>query len=105
MWLAHDLTFCWLFGGTTEPRFTSCDLCCVVQAAMWQMSFLVGPSALPDINYNLQIDEDVLRWVVVKKRQHPVRPNTHVVAKTAEKKLSEQHVHMLDREQQHVAPH
>lgn len=72
---------------------------------MWQMNFLVAPSALPEINYNLQIDEGVLRWVVVKKRQHPVKPNTHTVAKAAQRILDEQHVHLLDREQQHVAPH
>lgn len=72
---------------------------------MWQMSFLVRPAALEEVNYNLQIDEDVLRWVVVKKRQHPARPNTHSVAKAAERRLGAQHIEMLDREQQHVAPH
>lgn len=69
------------------------------------MNFLVRPSALPDINYHLRIDEDVLRWVVVRKRQHPAKPNTHTIAKAAERLLSEQEIEMLDREQQHVAPH
>ena len=75
-----------------------------LQAAMWQMSFLVRPSALPEINRNLQIDEDVLRWVVVKKRQHPVNPNTHTVAKAAQQSLDARGVHLVDPSEHHVAP-
>ena len=69
------------------------------------MNFLVGPSALPEMNRNLQIDEDVLRWIFVKKRQHPVNPNTHTVAKAAARNLDQRGVHLADPDEQHVAPH
>lgn len=72
---------------------------------MWQMSFLVPPAALPEMNRNLQIDEEVLRWVFVKKRQHPVNPNTYTVAKAALRDLDNRGVHLADRIEQHVAPH
>ncbi|DBB12331.1 TPA: 28S ribosomal protein S6, mitochondrial [Trebouxia sp. C0006] len=75
------------------------------EAEMWQMNFLVRPAALPKIHRNLQIDEDVLRWIFIKKRQHPVNPNTHTVAKQAQRRLDERGVHLIDSAQQHVAPH
>lgn len=77
----------------------------LVQAEMWQMNFLVRPAALPVIHRNLQIDEDVLRWIFIKKRQHPVNPNTHTVAKQAQRRLDERGVHLIDPAQQHVVPH
>ena len=82
-----------------------CDDSKLLQAAMWQMNFLVRPSALPEINRNLQIDEDVLRWLVMKKRQHPAKPNTHSIAKAAQRSLDEHGVHHMDSVMQHVAPH
>ena len=69
------------------------------------MQFLVKPSALPEINRNLQINEDVLRWIVTKKRQHPSMPNTHTVAKAAQRLLDKQGVHQITSAEQHVAPH
>ena len=82
-----------------------CDDSNLLQATMWQMNFLVRPSALPEINRNLQIDEDVLRWLVMKKRQHPAKPNTHSVAKAAQRLLDDYGVHHVDSAMQHVAPH
>ena len=66
------------------------DLFCAdTQAMMWQMQFLVKPEALPEMKRNLQINEDVLRWIVTKKRQHPPNPNTHSVATAAPRLLSQ----------------
>ena len=72
---------------------------------MWQINFLVRPSALPEMNRSLQIDEEVLRWVFVKKRQHPVNPHTHSVANAASRLLDHRGVHLADPVEQHVAPH
>lgn len=72
---------------------------------MWQMQFLVKPEALPEIHRNLQVNEDVLRWMVTKKRQHPANINTHSVAKAAQRMLSQQGVARTTSDQQHVAPH
>ena len=79
--------------------------CAGTQAMMWQMQFLVKPEALPEINRNLQINEDVLRWIVTKKRQHPPNPNTHSVAKAAQRMLSQQGLARITSAEQHVAPH
>ena len=57
------------------------------------MQFLVRPSALAEIERNLHIDEDVLRWVVVKQRQHPANPNTHSVAKVGHSVFKAHGVH------------
>ena len=76
-----------------------------MQALMWQMQFLVKPSALPEINRNLQIHEDVLRWIVTKKRQQPSKPNTYSVAKAAQRLLDQQGVQLTSSAEQHVAPH
>ena len=72
---------------------------------MWQMQFLVKPEALPKIHRDLHINEDVLRWIVTKRRQHPVMPNTHSVAKAAERLLDRQGVARTTSAEQHVAPH
>ena len=72
---------------------------------MWQMQFLAKPSALPDMNRNLQINEDVLRCIITKKRQHPANPNTHRVAKAAQRLLDQQGVELLPPDEQHAAPH
>ena len=98
--LWRKLLFVGSSGGTTLAESHV-----AVQAEMWQMNFLARPSALQEINRNLQIDEDVLRWVVTKKRQHPANPNTHTIAKRAQRALDEHGVHLVDPAQQHVAPH
>lgn len=72
---------------------------------MWQMQFLVKPEALPEIHRNLQINEDVLRWIVTKKRQHPPKPNTYSVAKAADRLLTQHGVSHTTSAEQHVAPH
>lgn len=37
------------------------------QAHMWQMDFVVSPTALRSINHELRVDEKVLRYVIVKR--------------------------------------
>lgn len=46
------------------------------EAAMWEMTFLVEPSALKEVEHELRVDERVLRWLFVKKETLPVLPNT-----------------------------
>lgn len=75
------------------------------QAKMWQMQFLVKPEVLPEIHRNLHVNEDVLRWIVTKRRQHPVMPNTHSVAKAAQRSLTRQGLAPTSSAEQHVAPH
>ena len=41
------------------------------QAHMWQLDFAVAPEVLKDVNHELRVNEQVLRWVVVKKEQYP----------------------------------
>jgi ribosomal protein S6 len=38
---------------------------------MWQLDFAVAPQVLKDVNHELRINDQVLRWVVVKKAQYP----------------------------------
>ncbi|KAL3136693.1 28S ribosomal protein S6, mitochondrial [Trebouxia sp. C0009 RCD-2024] len=75
------------------------------QAMMWQMQFLVKPEALPEIHRDLHINEDVLRWIVTKKRQHPVMLNTHSVSKAAQRLLDRRGMARPTSAEQHVAPH
>ncbi len=35
------------------------------------MNFAVAPKVLKDVNHELRVNEQVLRWVVVKKQQYP----------------------------------
>ena len=72
---------------------------------MWRMQCLVKPAALTEIHRNLQINEDVLRWIVTQKRQHPSKVNTHSVAKAAQRLLSRQGVALTTSAEPHVAPH
>jgi ribosomal protein S6 len=38
-----------------------------VQAQIWQLNFAVTPEALQEINMAMRVNEDILRWVVVKR--------------------------------------
>eukprot|EP00882_Tetradesmus_deserticola_P012043 GHRQ01012755.1.p1 GENE.GHRQ01012755.1~~GHRQ01012755.1.p1 ORF type:complete len:133 (+),score=43.70 GHRQ01012755.1:478-876(+) len=37
------------------------------KAQIWQLNFAVSPEALQEINMAMRVDEDILRWVVVKR--------------------------------------
>ncbi|XP_075265156.1 small ribosomal subunit protein bS6-like [Convolutriloba macropyga] len=43
---------------------------------MFQLNFLVRPTTLNDINHDLKVNEDVLRWVVLKEKQYITLPRT-----------------------------
>jgi ribosomal protein S6 len=34
---------------------------------MWQMNFALSPDKLPEINHELRVNENVLRWIVMKR--------------------------------------
>lgn len=44
---------------------------------------MVGPRALKELEFNLKVDERVLRYVITKKQALPALPNTYKVAKAA----------------------
>lgn len=46
-----------------------------LQALIWQLDFAVPPETLQDINYQLRVDEEVLRWVVKKRELMPPLPS------------------------------
>ncbi|WIA29583.1 hypothetical protein OEZ86_012075 [Tetradesmus obliquus] len=37
------------------------------KAQIWQLNFAVSPEALQEINMAMRVNEDILRWVVVKR--------------------------------------
>lgn len=41
---------------------------------MWQMDFAVAPEVLKDINHQIRVNEQVLRWVVVKRNKWSMLP-------------------------------
>lgn len=61
-----------------------------LQAQMWQMSFMVAPAALPEVDHNLRVDERVLRWLLSKKRHTAPMPNTFKIKKTVFRNLGKQ---------------
>lgn len=56
----------------------------VLQAAMWQLTFLVKPSILSEIDHALRVDDRVIRWNILKRRELPPLPNPYRVARAAE---------------------
>mmetsp|Transcript_10446 Transcript_10446/g.18934 ORF Transcript_10446/g.18934 Transcript_10446/m.18934 type:complete len:132 (-) Transcript_10446:324-719(-) len=46
------------------------------EAQMVAMDFLVGPKLLPELDHALRVNEDVLRWVVLKKSAYDRLPRT-----------------------------
>jgi Ribosomal protein S6 len=51
------------------PAIRCCDSCCCCspQAHIWQLDFAVTPETLAELKTQMRINEDVLRWVVVKR--------------------------------------
>ncbi len=54
---------------------------------MWQLGFMSAPTALPQLEHGLKVDDRILRYIVIKKRALGPMPNTYRVARTAEKVL------------------
>ncbi len=52
---------------------------------MWQMEFMAAPAVLGELDHNLKVDEEVLRYVVQKQRALPPLPNTHSISKWAKR--------------------
>ena len=49
---------------------------------------MVGPDALEEIEFNLKVDERILRYVIQKKEALPSLPNTYKVQKMANELLA-----------------
>lgn len=41
------------------------------QAHIWQLDFAVAPHVLKEVNYELRVNEQALRWVVIKREEQP----------------------------------
>ena len=54
---------------------------------MWQLSFAVRPEALPDLEHKLKVDEQVLRYVLLKKRVHSALPTSHTISRMARRNV------------------
>lgn len=49
--------------------------CCPpAQAHIWQLDFALSPEALREVNMQMRINEDVLRYVVVKRSLPKLKP-------------------------------
>lgn len=51
---------------------------------MWQMTFAAKTEALRQIDHDLRVNEDVLRWIVMKRKMLTRLPNSHRVSRLAE---------------------
>jgi ribosomal protein S6 len=57
---------------------------------MWQVTFASNPRVLSELDHALRVDEEVLRWVVLKRQAFSPLPNTFKVARLAEQLMKEQ---------------
>ncbi|KDD75205.1 hypothetical protein H632_c811p1 [Helicosporidium sp. ATCC 50920] len=57
-------------------------------ANMWQMSFATKGGALKEIEHGLRVNEQVLRWIVLKREMLSKLPNTYKVARKAESAMA-----------------
>lgn len=67
------------------------DILCILvalQANMWQMSFATEGGALKEIEHGLRVNEQVLRWIVLKREMLSKLPNTYKVARKAESAMA-----------------
>lgn len=56
-------------------------------ALLWQVTFASGPETVGDIEQGLRLDEDVIRWTVLKRLQTERLPSSYRVAELARKEL------------------
>ena len=54
---------------------------------MWQASFAVRPDALKGLKRDLDLDENVLRHIIVKRDLFGPLPTTHAISKMAVRQL------------------
>ena len=59
------------------------------QADIFQLDFMVAPEALEELEFNLKVDERVLRYLIRKKEALPPLPNTYKVQKLANSLLTQ----------------
>ena len=77
----------------------------VAQAAMWQMTFVAAPETIQELQNGLKLDEQVLRYAVLKQPQRPSLPSTYAVAKQAMQRLvNELGVDHESLDQEMIAP-
>ena len=55
---------------------------------MWQASFAVRPDVLKELKRDLDLDENILRHIVVKRDMFGPLPTTHAIRKSAERELT-----------------
>ena len=86
--LAYDIkTAAGKYREVRHPQMCSCDVLSnrmaflfgslrSLQGQMLSMNFMVGPTALADLNHNLKVNEDILRYVVLKMKPYDRLPRT-----------------------------
>ncbi len=73
---------------------------------MWQMTFVAGPNTVQDLQDSLKLDEQVLRYTVLKQPQRPSLPSTHAVARQAMQRLvNDLGIDHESLDQTMIAPH
>lgn len=55
---------------------------------MWQASFAARPDVLKELKRNMDLDENILRHIVVKRDMFGPLPTTHTISKAAAKELT-----------------
>lgn len=55
---------------------------------MWQASFAVRPDVLNELKRDLDLDENILRHIIVKRDMFGALPTTHAISKKAAKELT-----------------
>lgn len=56
---------------------------------MWQVCFAAAPAVLAQLDHSLRVDEDVLRWVIMRRQQQAPMPTTHKAARMAHRAAAE----------------
>jgi hypothetical protein len=59
---------------------------------MWQLEFMLSPTALPQLEHGLKVDERILRYIIKKIRPISAFPTTYRVSKLARQLLREKAV-------------
>lgn len=50
---------------------------------MWQITFASKTAALQELEHGLRVNENVLRWIIMKRRMLENLPNTYKVSRYA----------------------
>lgn len=54
---------------------------------MWQASFAVRPDVLDELRRDLDLDENILRHIIVKRDLFGPLPTTHAISKMAAREI------------------